>query len=120
MEIIGEKTIFLDIDGTILHHHGLTGQQSKLDPILLPGVINKLNEWEEKGYKIILVTGRRKSERKQTKKQLRKSGIRYDKLIMGIGRGDRVLINDMKSNSNDNTAIAINLIRNNGISDIEL
>lgn len=120
MKIDGEKTIFLDIDGTLLKHHGLTGQQSKLEPILLPGVKDKLNEWEENGYKIILITGRKESERKLTKKQLSDVGIRYDMLIMGVSRGDRVLINDMKLDSIEPTAVGINVKRNEGLKNINI
>lgn len=36
----------------------------------------------------------RESEREVTKKQLEKARLKYDKLIMGIGGGVRMLIND--------------------------
>lgn len=120
MKIEGLKTLFIDIDGTLLFHHGMPGQQTLMDTIILPGVIKKFAEWESKGYKFILVTGRKESERQLTKKQLADAGIQYDQLIMGINRGDRVIINDMKPNSNEPTAIAINVIRNEGIENIIL
>ena len=43
----------------------------------------------------------------------------YDQLIMGIGGGTRVLINDNKPNG-DIAALFINLERNKGINDIIL
>jgi histidinol phosphatase-like enzyme len=120
MKIEGLKTLFLDIDGTLLFHHGKAGQQSKFPTIVLPGVMEKLTEWDEKGYKIILVTGRKESERASTEKQLAKVGIQYNVLLMEINRGDRIIINDTKPNSDYPTAIAICVKRNEGILDIEL
>ena len=71
---------------------------------LLKGTVEKLNEWDSKGYNIILVTGRKESMRKQTIEQLSDAGIIYDQLIMGIGGGSRVLINDFKKDSDVPTA----------------
>ena len=114
------KTIFCDIDGTLVTHekpdvishpcHGMT---------LLDGTIEKLIEWDRLGYRIILTTGRKESMRKETERQLAECGIFYDQLIMGIGGGKRILINDRKTNSQENT-IAINLERNKGISEVNL
>ena len=39
---------------------------------------------------------------------------------MGFGGGDRILINDRKSNSDRNTAMVINLDRDTGMSDLDL
>ena len=47
-------------------------------------------------------------------------GIFYDQLIMGVGGGDRIVINDRKPNSNRNTAYSINLERNEGVKDVEI
>jgi len=114
------KTLFIDIDGTLLLHHEVANQQAKNTPVLLPGVLEKFEEWDRNGYNIILITGRRESERKLTEEQLNKVGIVYDRLIMGIGGGDRVIINDMKLNSSVPTAYAINLIRNIGLENIDI
>jgi ribonucleotide monophosphatase NagD (HAD superfamily) len=114
------KTIICDIDGVLLRHNnkGLSGQLKKAYP--LPGTLEKLNEWDAKGYNIILITGRRESLRESTEDILRNCAIFYDKLIMGVGGGTRVIINDKKPDSNKNTAAAINLTRNEGIKNIEL
>jgi phosphoglycolate phosphatase-like HAD superfamily hydrolase len=116
----GLKTIFLDIDGTILFHHGVPNGQTILEPTILPGVKEKLAEWNMKGYQIVLVTGRRESERRKTIDQLEKVGIVYDQLITGIGRGDRVIINDYKTDSPEPTAIAITVKRNSGLENVEI
>jgi len=114
------KTIFLDIDGVIFEHLGNLHVQITHDLKLLNGVLEKFHEWDLEGYRIILITGRRESARKITEKQLSNAGIFYDKLIMGLGRGDRIIINDTKPDSDRPTAFAFSPIRNNGIKDIKI
>lgn len=110
------KTVFCDIDGTLWKHVGEATFQSQTKSQLLPNTINALNLWDKKGYKIILTTGRKESMRTITEKHLQELGVIYDQLIMGLGGGDRILINDRKVNGKRNTAYAINLVRNKGIS----
>lgn len=112
------KTIFCDIDGVLLQHKQDMSRQHLDEPIVLPGAIEALKEWEKKGYSIILVTGRRESTRDATVEQLKKCGIFYDQLVMGIRRGSRVVVNDRKPSSHEDTAFAINVERNKGLSDI--
>ena len=109
------KTIFLDIDGTILKHHGNLVNIYKNEPEVLDGVHEVLNDWDMKGYNIILTTGRKESLRKFTEKQLEDLHIFYDQLIMGIGGGVRYVINDFKPTSNLPTCHAITIDRNKGI-----
>ena len=116
-----KKTIFLDIDGTLLRHCGsLTNIFFEDSPQVLDGAIEKINEWESKGYNIILTTGRKESLRRITENQLVKLGIVYDQLIMGLGGGPRYIINDLKPNSEEPTAQAINLKRNGGIGNVKI
>jgi len=116
------KTIFCDIDGTLVKHMApseATSPYNKME--VIPGTIEKLLEWERRGYNIILTTGRKACMRKQTENQLAEAGIVYDQLIMGFGGGARYLINDMKIDGRNATAFAINLKRNTeGIKDINL
>lgn len=114
------KTLFIDIDGTLLQHQGCGITQAHQNLPKLSGVLNKFNEWDRKNYNIILVSGRRESERALTIKQLESVGIVYDQLILGIGGGVRVLINDTKPDSDDPTAIAIVVKRNEGLSSVEI
>ena len=109
------KTIFLDIDGTLIEHTEEITEQISKTPNLLNGTLETLTEWDRKGYNIILTTGRRESTRKSTEEQLAKLGIFYDQLIMGLGGGIRVVVNDRKKNKTHDTSIAINLDRNEGI-----
>ena len=113
-------TIICDIDGTLVEHQGDICQQHILDLKLLDGTLEKLKEWDRKGYRIILTTGRRESVRKFTEEQLAKAGIFYDCLIMGVGNGKRILINDKKPSSEEDTAIAFSLKRNEGIKNVNI
>jgi len=114
------KTIICDIDGTIaVHTKPDKAANPKTKIKLLPGTLEKFLEWDGKGYNIILITGRKESLRNSTEKQLMEAGIFYDKLIMGVGGGQRVLINDMKEDGSE-TATAISLPRNKGIGDLNL
>ena len=109
-------TIFCDIDGTLVTHSKPTDSQRPTHKLnLLEGTIEKILEWDKLGYNIILTTGRKESLRNITEIQLSQVGIIYDQLIMGIGGGKRYLINDRKPNGSEDYAIAINLIRNEGI-----
>ena len=114
------KTIISDIDGVIFKHTGNIAELHLIEPVLLPGVKEQWVDFDRKGYKIILVTGRRESTRKKTEEQLTKAGIFFDQLVMGVGGGPRVLINDRKENSTEDMAIAVNLIRNEGLKNVAL
>lgn len=111
------RTIVCDIDGVLFKHHGDITQQHLMPAELLPGALEKIKAWDLEGCHIILVSGRREGVREQTVKQLSEAGILYDNLVLGVGGGVRVLINDKKANSGDPTAIAINVDRNVGLKD---
>ena len=74
-----------------------------------------LNEWYDQGHQIILTTARPEDLREHTILELTKSYVPYDKLIMGIERGPRYIINDMDPNKPGERAISINLKRDKGI-----
>jgi hypothetical protein len=81
-------------------------------------VLAAFTAWERKGYTITLLTGRRESHRAETEAQLKSIGIFWDHLLMGIGRGERHLINDLKPGSDQPTTFAHNLVRNSGLDDL--
>jgi len=114
------KTIFCDIDGTLIKHTGDIIDNYKNNPIILNDVIQNIKQWEKLNYKIILTTGRKECLRDITTKQLLDAGIIFDYLIMGLPNGYRVIINDKKENSSENTAYAINLVRNKGLGCLDL
>jgi ribonucleotide monophosphatase NagD (HAD superfamily) len=113
-------TIFCDLDGTIWEQ----GDPSELakpgyQPKMIHGSVDKIRVWDSNGYRIILTTGRKDSLREVTAKQLSYAGVVYDQLVMGIGGGSRVLINDLRSNG-DRSAFVFQPERNQGIAEIDL
>ena len=63
------KTIFCDIDGTLLTHFGNIYENTNNDPIILNNVLETIHQWEKLNYKIILTTGRKECLRKITEEQ---------------------------------------------------
>lgn len=108
---------FLDIDGTLLKHFGDKPEQFEDKIEVLPAVREFFSLCGKNGHTIILTSGRRESFRKITEKQLRNACIPYDQLILGCSNAIRILINDKKPYREDNpdTAIAFNLIRDEGM-----
>ena len=112
-------TIFLDIDGTIIKHGGDLYSMITKDAEIIEGTIQKLIEWKQQGYNIILTTARPEGTRKQTEQQLSELGIFYHRLIINLSSGPRVVINDTKPDGTV-TAIAHPIKRNSGIKNIQL
>ena len=113
-------TIFCDLDGTLWEQGDPTEiAKPGYQPKIIHGTVDKVREWDSKGYKIILTTGRKESLRDVTIKQLSYAGIVYDQLVMGIGGGSRVLVNDLRANG-DQSAFVYQPKHNEGIAGIEL
>lgn len=112
------KTLFVDIDGCIFRQEGRWPEIESIDPKtdLLPGVREKFLAWEAKGCRIILATGRADNFREVTERQLREAGIPYHHLLMAVGMGQRVLINNTKAQEPDvQTAVGVNLVTDAGM-----
>ena len=116
------KTIICDIDGTLLdyQHSTIPKPGHKKKHVALPGAIEKMRQWEMRGCRIVIITGRRESERERTECELKDNHIPYDMLIMGIGGGVRVVINDLKPYGDYDTAKSVNLSRDEGIKNLNI
>ena len=112
------RTLFIDIDGTLVKYMG-GGHKQVMHQTheLLPGVLERMRWWEAQGHNIILTTGRRESVRERTESELQRLGIPYDTLLMGLVDGGRVVINDIGSVGNK--AFSVNLVRDAGWGDID-
>ena len=110
----GYKTIFSDIDGTLIEQVRF----EELNPnvvTLLPGVKEKMLEWYDAGHYIVLTTARPEHLREITEIQMNIAGIRFDQLVMGIGREERILINNnSKGEPNAPRAMAVAVGRDAG------
>ena len=113
------KTLFIDIDGTMFRHQGTFSNIALKTPQLMPGVRDKMDQWCSDECTIVLTTARRESQRSKTEKQLDDLGVPYDHLVMGIGKGKRIIINDRRPNGDD-TAASININRNEGFENVEI
>lgn len=113
------KTIFIDIDGTLIKHQGSL-EKCIYGPVeTIQYTEEKIQDWMLAGHRVIITTARPESTRKQTIKTLEECRIMYDMLIMGLPHGPRVVINDAKPNIGE-MAVGITIKRNSGICEIEL
>ena len=113
------KTIFSDIDGTLIEQVRFEQLDANVVNVL-PGVKEKMNEWYEAGHYIVLTTARPEGLREITKLQMENAGIRYHQLVMGIGREERILINNNSKGEPDNhRALAVPVARDNGFANLE-
>ena len=115
----GYKTIFSDIDGTLIEQVRFEDLNPNVANVL-PGVAEKMNEWYEAGHYIVLTTARPENLREVTKQQMETAGIRYHQLVMGIGREERILINNNSKGEPDNhRAMAVPVARDGGFANLE-
>lgn len=113
------KTVFLDLDGCVFKHCDKGACHQWSTHVLLPSVVDAFNEWERKGYCVVLVTARKESCRPRLEWQLRNLGLFWDALIMGAPSGQRVLVNDQKADTTEPpSAVAVVLKRNEGLKEV--
>ncbi len=114
MEEEKKNTYFVDIDGTIFKYRKFETYKTIKAEVIIDSKVF-LQQKRDQGHMIVLTTARPESLRKHTILELSTNNIPYHKLMMGIERGPRYLINDMDPNKTGNRAIAINVTRDNGI-----
>jgi len=115
------RTYFVDIDGTLFVQKKTLTEATLCKMKLCDGVIEAFDRWNWEGAKIVLVTGRKESSRPETEAQLRGHGLYWDHLLMGLDvGGQRILINNLKSNSAEPTALAFCPAENEGLSSIKI
>tara|TARA_E500000178_G_C16564507_1_gene548828 strand:- start:68 stop:439 length:372 start_codon:yes stop_codon:yes gene_type:complete len=112
-----KNTIFCDIDGTLFKYRKFESYKTS-EAEVLDGAVEKIKEWRLQGHMVILTTARPQEMKEHTISELNKKNIEYDRLIMGIERGPRFLINDMDPHQIGDRAIGINLMRNSGLNSI--
>ena len=109
-----KNTYFVDIDGTIFVYRKFETYESS-EAQVIKSTKQYLQQVKDEGHMIILTTARPEYLRDHTVYELSKNNIPYDRLIMGIERGPRYLINDLSPKEPGDRAIAINLERDKGI-----
>lgn len=110
--MIKQKTYFLDLDGCIFKFIPIEEMMASEALETLPGAHEKTKQWYREGHIIVLVTARPYSMDEITRKQLQNAKIFYNLLIMGVGNGERILINDFEEGTTEFKAQAYNIRRN--------
>ncbi len=110
-------TIFCDLDGTLIKHVPIpseTGEEIKI----IDGAIEKLREFREKDYYLVLTTSRPYTKIFGIIEKLKDQGIVFDQIICDLPVGPRHLINDSKND--EVRAVAHVLKRDEGISSVQI
>ena len=111
------KTIFCDIDGTLLRQVDFN-ELNEYDFEVLPGALEKFREWIAAGHHIVITTARPDSLRGMTIRQLGNAGFQCHQMVMGIGREERILINNNSSKDEErNRALSVSVKRDAGFND---
>ena len=114
------KTIFSDIDGTLVHQVPF----ELIDPFsstALPGVVEKMTQWFKEGHHIVLTTARPEELRDLTIQEMDLLGIPFHQLVMGIGRAERILINNKSDKRPEEVrASGIQLEKNEGFENVNI
>lgn len=103
------RTWIFDLDGTLIEHLGYK---------LLPGVPEFLKANVRDIDIVVIMTARSPEHREETTELLNKLGIRFNQMVMGVGVGPRILVNDDKPfGYNRATAYAMRVERNKGMNE---
>lgn len=111
------KTIFIDLDGTIVCHNYYPFIQDDRFHIT-SGAISFLQKLREDNCYVILTTGRSRIQCIKIIKHLKKEyNFKFDKCIYSLPTGKRVLINDYK-NTNEHKVSAYEIKRDHGLREL--
>jgi hypothetical protein len=114
------KTIFSDIDGTLVHQVRFE-EINPYSSVALPGAVEKMNQWYNEGHHIVLTTARPEYLRNTTVLEMTLLGIPFHQLVMGIGRAERILINNAsEERPEEKRAIAFQVEKNGGLENVNI
>jgi hypothetical protein len=106
------KTMFIDIDGVLLHSSHRSFAPSWYETGSLRANVDYLRRLDEQGRThIVLTTSRPEKERSRTREQLLRQGIPCDQLVMGLPVCSRVVVNDYVKDRGQHTCFAVNIER---------
>lgn len=119
-KVTKNPTLFVDIDGTLVVYRKFSELATAvLTPI--QDVIDLVNNYYDNGSHIVITSARPQEYESFTKQELEKIGVKYHQILMGIGRGTRVVLNDKDPENPDlPRAVGINLNRDKGIEGLDL
>ena len=105
------KVIF-DLDGVIYENGSPFWKPKWGENPVIPEARDKVNQLYDQGNYIVLVTSRPKTFEETTLAQLKRDGVKYHQIMIGVYHGTRVLINDYGPTNPYPSAVAINTARN--------
>lgn len=112
-------SIFCDIDGVLVEHEDAPDYTRPLRP--LPGSLERLRDWKNEGYFIVLTTARDAGKEHALRAALDAAEVPYHHLVMGLPSGPRFLINDRKPSALlVSQAHALEVERNQGIQHLSI
>lgn len=109
----GFSTLFVDLDGTLI-----TNTSEYIYPYTGDGepICENIQALKEKSAEgkctIVITTARPEKFRDLTVSELKRHGVPYDQLVMGLPHCRRYLINDYAATNGYPTAVAVNIERN--------
>jgi hypothetical protein len=109
------QTLFVDLDGTLVKNSSsyIPPYIGETDPIY--DNVNYLIDLVKNGRtEIIITTARPEIYRQETESQLKKMGLEYKHLIMGLQHSKRIIINDFSNSNPYKTCDSINIQRDSG------
>lgn len=106
-----QKTYFIDIDGVIVLNSGEFFKPYWGTSKGIMENVELIKKLYEEGNQIVLTTSRKEKYRKVTEKQLKKLGIEYHSIVMGLYHSQRILINDFTNSNPYPSAVAVNIPR---------
>lgn len=107
-------SIFCDVDGVLVEHEDVPDYTRPLR--VLQGSLERLREWREQGYFIVLTTARDAAHEPAMRAALAAAEVPFHHLVMGLPSGPRFLINDRKPSALlVSQATAYEVERNQGI-----
>ena len=115
--LVKKGTVFCYLDGTIINHVPVpteTGEEIKV----IQGSAEKLQEFRQKGYFLVLTTSRPQNKIFGVLEILKEKGLEFDQIICDLPVGPRHLINDTKNG--EIRAFAHVIERDEGINNINL
>lgn len=113
-------TLFIDMDGVIVQHSSSHFPPYYGETKAIEENVEILKALRQSGkFQIVITTARGEEYRNVTNNQLKRFGLEYDHLIMGMQHGKRIIINDYSKSNPYKSCDAVNLRRNsNELKDI--
>ena len=107
------KTLFIDLDGTLVKSSGKHTPPYWGETEAIKENVDFVNKLYDTGKVYVIITTARDKEAKDvTLQQLKREGIKYHDIILGLYHSNRTIINDYGTSSPYPTCDAVNIVRN--------